>query len=336
MGSAAVVVLVLMQLLSACKKDNTTAEAITFTAPAHFPAVTYPFASNPVTTDGFVLGRKLFYDTRLSRDNSISCGSCHIQYSAFTHHGHTVSHGIDDKLGARNAPAVQNMAWSTSYFWDGGVHNLDMLPFNPIQNPVEMDERVSNIVTKLKNDAEYKALMKKAFGTEDFTAARMMQAMSQFMCMLVSANSKYDQYITGNTAVFSTDEKAGYTLFKTHCANCHKEPLFTDFSFRNNGLDTTNDLGRYSISLIAGDEYKFKVPSLRNVEKTAPYMHRGQILSLESVIDHYRFHIVPVSTLDSSLQNGITLTNAERAQLIAFLKTLTDDTFLHNTRFSEQ
>ena len=288
-----------------------------------------------MTTDGFLLGKKLFYDGKLSRDGTISCGSCHIQYSAFSHHGHTVSHGIEDKTGTRNAPGLQNLAWSDTYFWDGGVHNLDMVPFNPIQNPVEMDEQVANILIKLKADATYKKMFFNAFGSEEINAMRMMQALSQYMNMLISADSKYDNYINGNTAVFSADEVTGYNLFKTKCGSCHKEPLFTDATFKNNGMDTTIDIGRAAITLNNNDRYLFKVPSLRNIEKTAPYMHAGQIGSLEGVIDHYRNSIVHSSTLDSSLQNNIQISDEEKRQLVLFLKTLTDQTFLRNPNFSE-
>ncbi len=326
-------------LVASCNKEAPGNEVFKgFEVPQGFPAPTYPTQTNPVTKAGFELGKKLFYDGRLSRDGTISCGSCHISFSAFTHHGHVVSHGIEDKLGTRNAPAIQNMAWMQNYFWDGGVHNLDLVPISPIQNPVEMDETVSNVVAKIGSDSNYKKLFKDAFGSDDITGIKMMQAMSQFMVMLVSANSKYDKVIAG-TATFSADENEGKQIFEQKCSSCHSGVLFTDQNFRNNGLAQNSDKGRYVITLSATDEYKFKVPSLRNVGYTAPYMHDGRFFSLEEVIDHYRLGVQPSATLDTILQQngntGITITNDEKSKLILFLKTLSDEDFIKNPLFAE-
>lgn len=325
----------IMVSFSSCRKPS---EAFTgFQKPENFPEPTYPFASNPVTEDGFKLGRKLFYDGRLSRDGSISCGSCHIQYSAFTQHGHDVSHGIDDLLGRRNSPSLQNLAWGVSFFWDGGVHNLDMVPFNAITSPVEMDETVPNVLEKLRNDAEYRKLFKAAFGTEDVNSARMMQALSQFMVMLISSNSPYDRYMRGNQSVLSADEQEGLILFRTKCSSCHTEPFFTDETYRNNGIDTSaNDYGRFEVSTFESDKFKFKVPSLRNLHYTEPYMHDGSFNSLDAVLEHYRSGITHSSTLDPLLQNGIPMTDEEKNKIIAFLQTLNDEEFVKNTLFSEQ
>lgn len=282
-----------------------------------------------------MLGRSLFYDGRLSRDGSISCGSCHIQFYAFSHHGHDVSHGIDDKLGTRNAPALQNLAWYSSYFWDGGVHNLDLVPVAPIENPVEMDETTANVLSKLQNDAGYRRLSKKAFGSEELSGQRLLQAMAQFMTMMVSAGSRYDRYVTGETAVFNAQEKEGLELFRTKCSSCHAEPLFTDNSFRNNGL-VSNDPGRYAISYNETDKGRFKVPSLRNVQYSAPYMHNGSIGTLEEVLQHYRSGIHTSPSLDPQLQNGIAMSDGEMGKIIQFLYTLSDPAFLKNELLSEQ
>lgn len=325
----------IMIFLFSCKKEHVQFSG--FNKPAHFPEPTYPFESNHVTENGFILGRKLFYDGRLSRDGSISCGSCHIQYSAFSHHGHDVSHGIDDLLGKRNSPALQNLAWGMSFFWDGGVHNLDMVPFNPITSPVEMDETVPNILVKLKNDDEYPKLFKKAFGTEEITSIRLMQALSQFMVMLISADSRYDQYMLGNQNALSSDEIQGLFLFREKCASCHKEPLFTDETYRNNGLDTSaSDYGRFEVSTFESDKFKFKVPSLRNLQYTRPYMHNGSINDLELVLEHYRTGIIHSSTLDPLLQTNLSMTDEEKNKIILFLNTLNDEKFIKNPLFSEQ
>jgi cytochrome c peroxidase len=330
--------------MPACKKSkNDTAEdeQVSFSVPANFPAPEYNMTNNPVTTAGFKLGRKLFYDVRLSRDNSTSCGSCHIQYSAFTHHGHVVSHGIDNKLGTRNSPPVMNMAWNKNFMWDGGIIHLDLLPITPITNPVEMDETVANVLEKLKADKDYPAMFKAAFGTEDITTANTFKAMSQFMNMLISANSRYDKWIRNEGGQLSADEEAGYNLFKAKCSTCHSTDLFTDGGFHNNGLYVSyTDKGRAKVTEDPNDEGKFKTPSLRNVEKTPPYMHNGSKASLESVLQHYASGVKTSATLDHKLQEngniGIPLTDVEQAQIIAFLKTLTDDEFIRDRRFSEQ
>lgn len=328
----------------ACKVTPPTKEPAAvfegFKQPANFPKSTYPLNVNPVTEEGFKLGKKLFYEGLLSRDGTISCGSCHISYSGFTHHGHNVSHGIDDKLGKRNSLAIQNLAWSNTFFWDGGVHNLDMVPFNPIENPVEMDEKVPTILEKLRKHPQYPSLFKAAFGSDEINTQRFMQALSQFMLMLISANSKYDKYIRNEGVSLTAEEAAGLTIFKQKCSNCHKGELFTDESFRNNGLAILgNDKGRFDITFNPKDEFCFKVPSLRNVEKTAPYMHDGRYATLERVLRHYAQDVQNNPTLDSTLhQNGILgipLNETEQVQIIAFLKTLSDEAFVRNKTFAE-
>ncbi len=323
-----------MTTFFSCNKDRK--EFTGFKAPSHFPQPVYPLDVNPVTYDGFLLGKKLFYDGRLSRDGSISCGSCHIQYSAFSHHGHDVSHGIDDRLGRRNAPGLQNLAWGKSFFWDGGVHNLDMVPFLPITHPDEMDDNVPHVLSKLQQDGDYVRMFKKAFGSEEINSMRMMQALSQFMVMLVTAQSPYDRYIRGDKKALSSEEKEGLNIFRAKCASCHAEPLFTDESYRNNGLDTSDtDLGRYEVSLISSDRFKFKVPTLRNLKYTAPYMHTGKMNSLNQVLEHYRSGVVHSSTLDPTLNGGIPISEQEKSKIILFLNTLNDEGFVRNPLFSE-
>jgi cytochrome c peroxidase len=309
--------------------------------PAHFPQPIYTMSDNKPTKAGFELGKKLFYDPILSRNNTISCGSCHISTSAFTHHGHDKSHGIDDLLGRRNTPPLQNLLWQPSYFWDGGVHNLDLVPLNAIQNPVEMDESPANVLIKLRAHPQYPVLFKQAFGSDAITSQDFLHALSQFMGMLISADSRYDKYKKGDANALSAEELAGLQLFRQKCASCHTGELFSDFSFRNNGLNSTfnNDKGRFEISLQNQDIGKFKVPSLRNIAKTAPYMHAGQLRSLDAVLQHYAQNVQYSTTLDTILQEngqlGIPMTAAEQQKIIAFLNTLTDETFIRDTRFVE-
>lgn len=313
-----------------------------FVQPANFPAPVYHFSTNEITEAKFELGRKLFYEPRFSRDNTVSCGSCHIQAAGFTHHGHDVSHGIDDRLGSRNSPPIMNLAWSKTFFWDGGVFDLDLQPIAPITNRVEMDETLENVLAKLRNHEQYPRLFKKAFGTDEINTERVMKALSQFMVMLVSDHSKYDSVKRQQGAVFSEQEQKGYELFKTHCESCHKEPLFTDGSFRDNGIGVgpNKDEGRYLVTLKQQDKYKFKVPSLRNISYTAPYMHDGRFITLEAVLEHYASHVKSTPNLDPLFQQagslGIPISAQEQADIIAFLRTLNDRVFITDKRFSEQ
>ena len=327
-------------IFQSCKDDKDDPQEpdnIEFVVPAGFPAPVYQFTDNAVTNERFELGRKLFYDGILSRDNTISCGSCHIQAGAFSHIDHKLSHGIDDLEGARNSPAIFNMAWQTNFFWDGGVNHIELQPINPIQNPVEMDLALGDAILKLRASAEYRALFEQAYGSDSITSQMMLRAIAQFMAVMVSADSEYDKYMAGQTSLFDAQELSGLNLFRQKCASCHTEPLFTDLSYRNNGLDSVfvADHGRNAITLDPNDDGKFKVPSLRNVEFSYPYMHNGSIKTLEKVMDHYSTGVKNSTTLDPLLTGGIPLTVQEKADLVKFLKTLTDNTFLNNPRFSE-
>lgn len=323
-----------------CKKDTISPdseEPIAFSVPVGWPEPSYTFANNKLTQDGFALGRKLFYDGRLSRDNSVSCGSCHQQFSGFAHLDHPISHGINNLLGTRNTPGLSNMAWHPAYFWDGGVNNLESQPINPIENHVEMDMTLPEIITRLGTDADYKKRFKAAFGDETINSQRIFKAMAQFMGAMVSADAKYDRYMRGE-AEFTDQEKSGLTVFRQKCGSCHTEPLFSDFSYRNNGLQPDariNDTGRAHITREATDRYKFRVPSLRNVAVTKPYMHDGRITTLDAAVERYRTGIFDSPTLDPVLSGGIAMTDAEKQAIVSFLQTLTDTAFLHDTRFAE-
>ena len=355
-------VLLCIQLLLSCSgsggntnepdpdPEPTGPTALRWVKPAHFPDPVYDLGKNPLTVEGVLLGKFLFYDGILSRTNVIGCGTCHQQQSAFTHHGHELSHGVDDLLGIRNAPAVQNMAWNPSFFWDGNTHALDSVPLNAIQNKVELDETMDNILLKLratpvknsKVPVDYPKMFKAAYGTTEITSEKVRLALSQFMMTMVSANSKYDYFVSGDAAALNTDEKNGMALFKQKCASCHSGELFTDFSYRNNGMapNKINDQGRFSITKNDNDRYKFKVPSLRNIGLTAPYMHDGRFVSLEQVLDHYSDNMQPSATLDEvfKLSNGkvgVSMTAAEKQSIILFLRALSDDQFIRNAELSD-
>lgn len=303
--------------------------------PKGWPKTKYDFSKNPLTEEGFQLGRKLFYDPILSRDNTISCASCHLQATGFTHVDHELSHGIDGKIGTRNSLALMNLAWSDNFMWDGGVNHLDVQPINPITSPVEMDETLANVVFKLQKSENYPLLFKEAFGDSKITGQHLLKALSQFVIMLKSSNSKYDK-VMRKEAEFTEKEKNGYRIFKANCASCHKEPLFTGDKFERNGLtlDTTlNDIGRERITNNLEDRMRFKVPTLRNIQFTAPYMHDGRFKKLSDVIKHYN-SLGNDENLPKQLKKPMNLSDNERVDLLAFLHTLTDLEFLFDPKFS--
>lgn len=319
-------------LLASCHKaEISTAEPWGFKTPSYFPQPVYTFAGNTQTYERFTLGKHLFFDPILSSDSTISCSTCHEQVHAFGPHNTALSAGVGGVLGTRNAPAIFNLAWSPAFMWDGGINHIEVMPVGPITNTLEMNETIANVVQKLQHSEKYKALFKAAYGTETINDQRMLKALAQYMAMIISDNSKYDRVKRGEST-FTATEQAGYTLFQQKCSQCHTEPLFTDHSYRNNGLDATfTDEGRAHITQLPEDLGKFKVPSLRNLEFSYPYMHDGRFYTLNQVLEHYNSGVHQSATLDPLLSQGIPLTGLERQQLVAFLKTLTDYELLNNT-----
>lgn len=297
------------------------------------------FVNNPLTEQGFQLGKKLFYDGKLSKDGNFPCASCHQQFAGFATFDHDFSHGFNNSFTTRNAPGLFNLAWMTNMHWDGGINNIEVQPLAPLTAPNEMAENIENVLNKLRNDAAYPQLFAAAFGDPQINSQRMLKALAQFMGSMISANAKYDKVIRGETT-FTTSEQNGYNTFKQKCASCHTEPLFTDNSFRNNGLTLNADLldvGRMQITGNPEDSLKFKVPSLRNVQLTFPYMHDGRIALLSQAIEHYRTGVEKNQpTLDPLLANGIGMTDNEKFELLLFLNTLTDTEFVNNPRFAGQ
>ncbi|MDG2330288.1 MAG: cytochrome c peroxidase [Flavobacteriales bacterium] len=306
-------------------------EPVTLSYPSYWPEPTYDFSNNNLTSEGIYLGRRLFYDPILSKDSSISCSSCHLSYTAFTHIDHALSHGIQDRIGTRNSAALINLAWNKSFMWDGAVNHLDMQALAPISHPSEMGESIQNVVKKLHKTNHYRQLFKQAFGDSKISGERILKALSQFELTLISKNSKYDS-VMANQKQFTTQESNGYLLFQNHCADCHIEPLFTNDNFKNNGLQldsTLNDFGRMLITSNPKDSLKFKVPTLRNIEFSAPYMHDGRFKKLSQVINHY------VDSFNApNLSDRIVLSDTAKADLIAFLFTLSDKQFLFNSEFA--
>ena len=307
---------------------------------------------NPLTVQGVLLGRMLFYEPALSRNNKISCSSCHLQENAFSD-PRKFSLGVDELPGKRHAMAVFNMAYnSNEFFWDGRAHLLRDQSLMPIEDHLEMAESLENVLSKLQSKDIYRAQFIRAFGTGEITALKMSLALEQFMNSIVSYNSKYDQYLRGE-ATFTPSEARGLALFNgeynpffplqsgADCHHCHGTKTFEIDKYKNNGIDPEanfTDLGREIVTGDPRDRAKFKIPSLRNVEVTAPYMHDGRFQTLEEVVDHYNNGLFPSSTLDITLENtritGLMLDDQEKADLIAFLKTLTDQDLLSNPAYA--
>jgi cytochrome c peroxidase len=308
---------------------------IKFIVPKGFPALPKNiFANNILTEEGFELGKKIFYDTRLSSDGQVSCESCHQQFAAFTTYDHDLSHGVNESHTSRNAPTLVNLAWMKELHWDGGINHLEIQPLTPITDPNEMGETMESFMAKIKADGNYRNMYRAAFGNETINSKNILKALAQFTGSLVSANSKFDKMKRGEVS-FIEPEKKGYEIFKQNCNGCHREPLFTDNSFRNNGigLNGLNDVGRQQITGNKNDSLKFKVPTLRNIGVTLPFMHDGTQADIYKVLDHYTSIDTTKTILDPLLRKKINLTQKEKMQLALFLYTLTDTSFTKNNRF---
>ncbi len=332
-----VVLLLSISFFSLHKAEKQTAYT-DFVIPKGWPKPVYDFKNNKLTEEGFELGRSLFYDPLLSRDSTISCASCHLQYTGFAHTDHALSHGIDGKIGTRNAMPIVNLAWTKLFHWDGGVTSLEVQPINPITNPLEMDNTLPNVLTKLKQSLKYKKMFYRAFGDSIPTTKTLLKAITQFTVALESSNSKFDKVMRHEKDVFFTEQEAnGFELFKKNCASCHRDPLFTNDRFADNGLplDTDyKDYGRVVITQNEKDSFNFRVPTLRNIEKTFPYMHDGRFTKLREVISFYTDGKVNRRTLAKELKKPIRMDEKEKKDLIAFLLTLTDTEFLYNPKFA--
>ena len=325
-------------LLDSCrKKDFVPRNPINFQVPSGFPSPTYNFAGNPLSEEGFQLGKKLFFDGRLSKDDMHSCGSCHQPVAAFTTFEHDRSHGFGNSHTLRNAPGLFNMAWYPYFRQDGSAQTIEEVSLAHIQAQDEMAETMPSIINKLKGDAQYRTMFAAAFGDQAVTQDRIIKALSQYVVSLVSANSKWDKVQRGE-ATFTTQELNGQAVFQAKCNSCHSGALQTDFSFRNTGLavdPALNDVGRMRVTGNRADSLKFRVLSLRNIDYTSYYGHDGRFNMFRAMVQHYRFGVNPSSTLDPLLANRIQMTNAEENDLVAFLRTLNDPEFLNNPRFRE-
>lgn len=311
--------------------------------PKGFPQMPLP-ADNPLTVEGVELGKKLFFEKRLSGDNTMSCASCHAPALGFTDDDQ-FSKGIDGIEGNRNSMVIQNLAWSPRFFWDGRANSLEEQALEPVPNPIEMHLKWTDAAKKLNSDSEYKNLFFKAFGDVPIDSTLATKALAQFMRTLISGNSKFDKFMRGEVSL-TAEELKGFDLFNAldggDCFHCHTvNPFFTDHSFRNNGLDENpTDRGHGRVTGNPVDNFKFKVPTLRNLEFSAPYMHDGRFQTLDEVIDFYSEGVQHNSPnidplMEFSSQGGVLLTPIEKAALKAFLLTLSDPDFINNPEFQD-
>ncbi len=349
--------IVLAIALIACKKEVVPYTAVYDDTPYELqfmnntlPPVNLP-ADNPLTVQKVKLGKMLFFENALSLDNSINCGSCHNQSFGFSD-PNQFSEGVGGAMGSRQSMAIVNMAWhSNGFFWDGRAELLRHQSLLPIQDPLEMKESLPNVIQKLNGMQIYRDQFIRAFGTSEITSEKISLALESFMLSIVSDNSKYDQYLA-ETATLTDSEERGRVLFFTEynqffpdisgadCVHCHAGNNFENDLYMNNGLDTDAqfvDFGRENATGNVNDRAKFKIPSLRNIEVTGPYMHDGRFTTLEEVVEHYNNGVQNSSTVDPALlgttATGLMLDAQEKTDLVNFLKTLTDYTFLNNPEY---
>ncbi len=303
--------------------------------------------NNPQTVGGVALGKKLFFDPILSANNAQSCSTCHSPQFAFSDNKQ-FSEGIDGKSGTRNSMPLFNLAWNfdEKFFWDGRARGIEKQAFEPVTNPIEMHNTWANAVTSLQNSEDYPGLFQEAFGTNKIDSVLVAKAIAQFERTLISANSRFDRHLL-NKIELTTAERNGLNIFldetKGDCFHCHgnpKNPLWTDNLFHNNGLDEMpEDEGLAKITGDPSDHGKFKTPSLRNLQYTAPYMHDGRFMTLEEVIDHYSEGLRSSPTIDPLMkkvaQGGVRITAQEKADLKAFLLSLSDSEFIQNPAFQK-
>ncbi len=320
----------LIFILGACQPQKE------FTFPAHFPPPIIP-DRNPMTEPGINLGKRLFFDTNLSNSGRISCASCHLPSHSFAD---SIPLSLGDKglILDRHTPTLINLAWMPELFWDGGAKNLESSIFAPLTHTKEMNMSLHQITSRLNQGVSYLKQFKATFGTDSVYSAYIARALAQYLRTLIAANSPFDQYfLTKDSTFLSTKAFQGYLLFQKHCQACHPPPLFTDNQYHNIGLNKTfppnNEgiyQGRFRISLDSTDIGKFKTPTLRNIARTAPYMHDGRFTTLEEVLQHYSHQVQSSATLDPFFfQNKtnsprIELSPSEQEAIIAFLNTLTE------------
>lgn len=336
-------ILPLLLILVSCTNDDyepvsyENPELILLT-PTGFPQLNASVYTNKPTKYGVALGEKLFHEKRFSADNTVSCASCHIRSSAFADHQKQAV-GIENRIGLRNTPPIQNLAFMQFYNWDGSKLSLENQPIVPIITHEEMDSSILEVIDKLQTDLSYRTLFQKAFGDERITPERIYKSIAQYEYTLISAESKYDKIKRNEGSVFTESEAKGYKIFQQKCISCHSTELFTDQTFRNIGFPVntnSNEAGRARVTGNPEDYMSFRVPSLRNIEYTAPYGSFGQFATLKEVLDYLDNGVIAADNLDPILKNNnnrIPLTEEEKEALISFMKTLSDSKFTRQYNF---
>ncbi len=359
-------------LASSCREEDPVVEPgpepigtpYTLQIPSNLPPMSVP-ASNPMTVEGVALGRFLFYEERLSGNNTMSCATCHSSAMAFSD-GNAVSEGIDGLTGRRSSMALINLGYANSFFWDGRAPTLEEQILRPVRDPIEMHETWMNAMSELQAHPAYPNLFNAAFGTTAIDSTLAARAIAQFLRTLISGNSKYDKVVRSEDA-FTIDESEGLVLFQAEggpegqqiflpgggfvvgqggadCFHCHTDAagLFTDEQFHNNALQTEpyTDIGRAEVTNDPFDAGKFKTPTLRNIMLTAPYMHDGRFATIDEVLDHYNDGGHPGPTVDAFMkftdeESTLELTAPKRMQVKAFLNALTDLDFVNNPAFAD-
>lgn len=341
-SSLVILSLSLILLLNSCRSDDSPLlyNPVTYELDLDdLPQVVLP-ADNPLTEAGVELGKMLFHDRRLSLDGSVSCASCHRQEDGFSD-PRRFSRGIEGRRGTRQSMPIFNMALhNNGFFWDGRATTLREQALMPIEDPLEMGETLERVVAKLQDDGRYRDQFFRAFGEEGIDSDKMGLALEQFMFSIVSINSKYDQVQRGEASFTDAEERGRLVFVQSGCDHCHSGTNFENNQYLNNGLDASfEDEGRARVTNNPADAGKFKVPSLRNIALTAPYMHDGRFRTLEDVVEHYSSGIVSSSTLAPSLANhvqqgGLQFSNQQKEDLIDFLRALTDDDLPNNPAYS--
>ncbi|MCF8426823.1 MAG: cytochrome-c peroxidase [Bacteroidia bacterium] len=349
----------ILMIIGSCKKDPVVGDPYAYDPspyilkiPTNLGWSSFPIpADNPLTNAGVELGKKLFFDPILSANNTQSCNSCHLQSNSFAD-PNKFSIGAFGDVGVRAAMPLFNLGWTDKYnftphhyFWDGGANDLERQAIGPIMNPIEMSNKsLFDVVARLQNHSEYPSLFRKAFGSDSITSIKLAKAIAQYERTLISSNSNWDK-AERRERLRTQSEINGMIIFGTEkgdCFHCHgnlSSPFFTDFNFHNNGLDAIpKDSGLYRITGIPADIGRFKTPSLRNLSFTGPYMHDGRFSNLMEVINFYDSGTKNSPTVDPMIsknfdKGGLNLTPQDKIDLLNFLLSLNDTSFVTNPYF---
>ncbi|HEX8517563.1 MAG TPA: cytochrome c peroxidase [Bacteroidia bacterium] len=341
------IILITVSVVFLCGKGLVT--PYSFPQLEYFPKI-IESETNPLTVEGAALGRFLFYDPILSADSSLSCAGCHDQKSAFSDAPKALSQGINSNASSRNTMSLSNLAWHPAFFYDGRVVTLEDQVEHPLLNPNEMNSDWGDILRKLNKSNFYRKKFHSLYRNKAVDSTQVRNVIAQFLRTLISHESKFDKMLLGKVKL-TEEEFNGFRIMndqtKGDCLHCHPTDgnrMFTTMAYSNNGLDSIFDADKYidkgrgAVTGIKKDNGKFMIPSLRNIALTAPYMHDGRFKTLEEVMEFYTSGVHVSANIDSKMgmayQKGVKLTDKEKREVIAFLKTLTDSVFINKKEFS--